>query len=191
MPTELVLNRSSTSGEDIRLTTNRNFLARAVKLGFRELYMYGAEVPLQACDENRTLLWALLGESGAIQPNPKAIQIESRQFGDGQSQRSDTVPTPISRRANTMVKATTRPQNTAADEPLDGGGNGSGSGHGNPNGSASPVDPVELAEALRATLRTALGQVSELVSALKQQKRNTRSVQSALATLRQLEKVAL
>ena len=191
VPTELVLNRSSTSGEDIRLTTNRNFLARAVKLGFRELYMYGAEVPLQACDENRTLLWALLGESGAIQPNPKAIQIESRQFGDGQSQRSDTVPTPISRRANTMVKATTRPQNTAADEPLDGGGNGSGSGHGNPNGSAGPVDPVELAEALRATLRTALGQVSELVSALKQQKRNTRSVQSALATLRQLEKVAL
>lgn len=188
VPTELVLNRSSTSGEDMRLTTNRNFLARAVKLGFRELYMYGPEVPLQACDENRTLLWALLGESGVIRPNPKAIQIESLQFGDGQSQRSVTVPTPISRRMNTMVKAT-QPQNPAADEPLNGGGNGNGNGNG--NGSAGLVDPIEQAEALRVTLRAALGQVSELVSALKQQKKNTRSVQSALATLRQLEKLAL
>ncbi len=82
-----------------------------------------------------------------------------------------------------MVKST-KPQSEAADETAN------GIGHSQPD-AAGPADLIEQAEALRTTLRTALGQVSELVSALKQQKKNTRSVQSALATLRQLERVAL
>lgn len=62
--------------------------------------------------------------------------------------------------------------------------------NGQANSNSSP-DLIEQAEALRTTLRTGVSQLSDLINALKQQKKNTRNVQSALATLRQLENVAL
>ena len=68
--------------------------------------------------------------------------------------------------------------------------NGTANGNGQPDAAGS-TDLIEQAEALRNTLRTAAAQVGELIAALKQQKKATRSVQTALATLRQLEKVAL
>ena len=82
------------------------------------------------------------------------------------------------------MSRSTRPQNPAADE------NENGNGNGQPD-TAGSLDAIEKAEALRSTLRTALAQISELISALKQQKKTTKSVQSALATLRQLGQVAL
>lgn len=84
-----------------------------------------------------------------------------------------------------MAKST-QLQNQAAEEAAQGNGNGNGQ----PD-AAGPSDLIERAEALRTTLRTALGQVSDLISALRQQKKTTKSFQSALATLRQLDKVAL
>jgi hypothetical protein len=185
VPTELVLTRSSASGEDMRLAIGRTYLARAIQLGFRELCLYGPEVPLQACGENRAYVWAPLGVHGVIQPNNKTVRIDS---AASQSQpRTVQTTTPTTRSVITMVKST-KPQSEAANETAN--GNGNGNGHSQPD-AAGPADLIEQAEALRTTLRTALGQVSELVSALKQQKKNTRSVQSALATLRQLERVAL
>jgi hypothetical protein len=99
-----------------------------------------------------------------------------------------------------MAKST-RPQPQAAvDETANGNGNGSPNSAANANGTANgngqpdaagSTDLIEQAEALRNTLRTAAAQVGDLIAALKQQKKATRSVQTALATLRQLEKVAL
>ena len=101
-----------------------------------------------------------------------------------------------------MAKSTKPQPQAAVDETAssNGSGNGSGNGNGVPsgaaNGSSQPdaagsTDLIEQAEALRSTLRTATTQVGDLIAALKQQKKATRSVQTALATLRQLEKVAL
>ena len=101
-----------------------------------------------------------------------------------------------------MAKST-KPQSQAAVEATANGncnGNGSPNGaanaHGPANGNGQPdaagsTDLIEQAEVLRSTLRTATTQVGDLIAALKQQKKATRSMQTALATLRQLEKVAM
>jgi len=199
VPTELVLSRSSASGENLRFTTNRDYLARAVKLGFRELHVYGTENPVQAQGPNRVYVWALLGEHGVIRPSRKAVRIDS---ADGSPQAGkDADVTPPSRRT-TMAKSTKPQPQAAVDETANSNGSGNGSGNGNgvhngaANGNSQPdaagsTDLIEQAEALRSTLRTATAQVGDLIAALKQQKKATRSVQTALATLRQLEKVAL
>jgi len=182
VPTELVLNRSTASGENLRFVTNRQYLARAIKLGFRELCLYGNESPAQAVSDNRDYVWALLSADEAIKPNGKAVRIAS---DDGQPPSCSPVPSPSIRRVTAMSKSTI-PQNPAADEAANGNGNGNGQVD-----ASSATDLIEQAEALRSTLRTATSQVSELISALKQQKKTTKSVQSALATLRQLGHVAL
>ena len=51
--------------------------------------------------------------------------------------------------------------------------------------------PVEQAEALRDSLKEALGKTRELIRALKRQKKQTRAVESTLASLRQLQNVDL
>ena len=99
-----------------------------------------------------------------------------------------------------MTKSTKSQPQAAVDETANSNGNGNGNGNGVHNGAANgnsqpdaagSTDLIEQAEALRSTLRTATTQVGDLIAALKQQKKATRSVQTALATLRQLEKVAL
>ena len=101
-----------------------------------------------------------------------------------------------------MAKSTKPQPQAAVDETAssNGSGNSNGNGNGSHNGAANgnsqpdaagSTDLIERAEALRSTLRTATTQVGDLIAALKQQKKATRSVQTALATLRQLEKVAL
>ncbi|HWA96885.1 MAG TPA: hypothetical protein VG713_00265 [Pirellulales bacterium] len=50
--------------------------------------------------------------------------------------------------------------------------------------------PVEHAIALREALVTAARQTNELIRSLKQQKRQTRLVESTLASLKQLQKAA-
>jgi hypothetical protein len=193
VPTELVLSRSSTSGEKLRFATNRNYLARAVRLGFRELHLYGTDKPVQAQATNRVYVWVPLGEDGAIKPSRKAVRVDS---ADGPQPTSKEAETPPPIRRTTMAKST-RPQSQAAvDATASSNDNGNGSHNDTANGNGQPdpagaTDLIEQAEALRSTLRTATTQVGDLITALKQQKRATRSVQTALATLRQLEKVNL
>jgi hypothetical protein len=58
------------------------------------------------------------------------------------------------------------------------------------NGSAEPgepLDPIGEAEELRVALQAALTRTSRLIAALKQQKRQTRVVETALASLRRLQ----
>ena len=58
------------------------------------------------------------------------------------------------------------------------------------NGSAEPgepLDPISEAEELRVALQTALTRTSRLIAALKQQRRQSRVVETALASLRRLQ----
>ena len=43
--TELILSRSTHAGENVAIATNREFLARALKLGFREVFLFGPRAP--------------------------------------------------------------------------------------------------------------------------------------------------
>ena len=205
-PTELVLSRSSTSGENLRLAVNCTYLARTLKLGLRQLFVYGAELPVQASNGNRTYVWAPLDKAGIVKPSRKAVRIDSAD-APAEPCESETPPSPqtATRRKTAMTKSTKPPIQTTVDETdsvngngsvhPNGNGNGNGNGHVNGNGNGQPdavgsPDPIELAEALRTTLRTAATQTGELISALRQQKKANKNVQTVLASLRQLQGLA-
>jgi hypothetical protein len=191
-PTELVLSRSSTSGENLRLAVNCTYLARTLKLGLRQLFVFGAELPMQASNGNRTYVWAPLGKTGIVKPSRKAVRIDSAD-APAEPCESETPPPSATRSKTAMTKSTKPPIQTTVDETDSVNGNGNGHVNGNGNGQPDTVgspDPIELAEALRTTLRTAATQTAELISALRQQKKANKNVQTVLASLRQLQGLA-
>ena len=82
-PTEIVLAGSSWTGEPVRLNTNRKYLGRAMKLGFREVLIFGNKVPALCQDECREYLWAILDPESAIKPTDDVIRIASPECGFG------------------------------------------------------------------------------------------------------------
>ena len=75
--TELVLARSAYTGPPIRLQTNREILARAIRLGFAEVEVIDADTPLVCRDDHRVLAWQPLSKDSAIEPADDATCIES------------------------------------------------------------------------------------------------------------------
>ena len=63
------------------MNMNRKYLARALKLGFNELCVYGPTVPVVCHDESRDFVWATLDAESAIPPAADAIRIESPHAG--------------------------------------------------------------------------------------------------------------
>ena len=76
--TELILARSSYTGPPVRLQTNREFLARAIRLGFAEVEVVDADTPLVCRDDRRVLAWQPLSKDSAIEPADDVTRIESR-----------------------------------------------------------------------------------------------------------------
>lgn len=171
-PTELLLRGASIDGDAIRFNTNREYLARAIKLGFRDFCLFGPEVPAQARDANRAYVWALLGKDGAIKPREDAIRIESPK-SDGQSSGETSSQTERIRKPMTTSKQSTN-------------GQGSTNGNGKPD-AAGITTLIEQAEAVKASLSTALNETKLLVAALKKHRQQSKALQSTLASLRQLQ----
>ena len=76
-PTEVILTNSTCSGEPTRINTNRSYLKRAMKLGLRDVCLYGAEAALLGHADNRKLVWMPLTPDAAIGPTKDALRIES------------------------------------------------------------------------------------------------------------------
>ena len=168
-PTELVLTRSSRTGDPVRFCTNRKLLARAMQLGFDGLHVFGPDSPVLCVQGDRKYVWMLLGKDGVIQPSKQAIRIESA-----------ATPEPTTKTS----AITTSTRNPTPMKPA------------NPGRSAEPakvtqtdnsISLIDRAESLRESLQTALADTRNLITTLKQQQKTSRSVQSALKSLRQLE----
>lgn len=76
-PAELVLRNSHKQGDDLRLCTDRKFLARAATLGFSEIHLPNSESPAIAKDSSRTYVWMLLNPKDAVKPSDDCLRIES------------------------------------------------------------------------------------------------------------------
>lgn len=63
-PTELILSQSRREGEQLCVNLNREFLAKAVQLGFREVHFSNPNTPALCVDERRKYLFALLSTMG-------------------------------------------------------------------------------------------------------------------------------
>jgi hypothetical protein len=198
-PTELILCRSGFSGAPVRLHTNRAFLARAVRLGFREVEVFGTSDPLTCREGLRTYAWQPLDRESAIEPTEDIVRIESLNSG------APAEPTEPQR----AVVATSQPEaRVRPAAPPDGPGhrngaalgNGAAHGHGvTGNGSAhghvaavgSGVTGlaalIQEAETLHETLGDARARTGRLIVALRQQRKRDRLVASTLASLKQLK----
>jgi hypothetical protein len=164
-PTELLLSASTVSGDAIRINTNRHYLGRALKMGFREVSLYGPEVPAICHEGTRNYIWALLGKDGIIKSSDNAIRISSQEEG---TQQQTTKPRKT-RNHTSMSQAKPQPNGSKTEESVG-------------------VDAIiEHAEALKTSLRDSLTKTSELIVSLKRHKKANKSVQTALASLRQLQ----
>jgi hypothetical protein len=177
--TEVLLCRSEVVGPPVRLVCNRQYLARAVALGFTEFRVTKPDVPVASSDRSRTYVWMPLGQDGALPPGDDVLRIASA------SDESATAHAQKERRQEPMTKP-------HAD--------GQGNGHPPlPPASASATDPapngtglgalVEEAQALKEVLHDAYGRSARLVAALKRQKKQSRLMASTLASLRQLQRL--
>ena len=79
-PVEVLLRGSHRFGEPIRVNTNREFLSRALGLGFRRIHFVSPEAPTLCQDDSRSCVWALLGSDGAVQSTDKAVRIEPSDY---------------------------------------------------------------------------------------------------------------
>jgi hypothetical protein len=169
IPTELVLTRSSRTGDPVRFCTNRKLLARAMQLGFDGLHVFGPDSPVLCVQGDRKYVWMLLGKDGVIQPSKQSIRIESA-----------ATPEPTTKTS----AITTSTRNPTSMKPTNPGRSIEPANGTQPDNSPTLID---RAESLRESLQTALADTRNLITTLKQQQKTSRSVQSALKSLRQLE----
>lgn len=170
--TELLLANSRLEGSPITWQTNRDFLARAVKLGFREICLSDPRAPAMCEDARRQFIWALLEPQGAIPASADTIRIESP--GAGPTPRASRSRAP--RSSNRM----SRPQNQQHD---------SAKADHSESESSTITTLIEEAEALRATLRDATAKLSTLIAGLKRQRKQTRLMRSTLQSLKALQAI--
>jgi hypothetical protein len=164
--TELVLGRSGYTGTPVRLQTNRELLARAIRLGFAELEVVDADAPLVCRDDRRVLAWQPLSKDSAIEASDDDTRIESG---------SHPAPPPTEAALKPRI-AMDRP--TLPDRPAP-----VIAPEATPTGLASLI---REAEALHEALAAARSRAGRLVVALRKQKRRERLVSATLASLRQL-----
>lgn len=175
--TELILSNSRLEGDALTVNSNREYLLRALRLGFRDVHFYGREQPVLCDDGRRNFVWALLSPESPIPSSPDLIRIASIQrqaddvCGNPQPKRSKTtVSDPTPQVPPTGEKTATRAKRSSA---------------------SKRPSPIEQAITFRDALRTAVVQANELIRSLKQQKREARLVQTTLASLKQLQKVGV
>lgn len=192
--TQVVLSNSRRTGAELRWQTNRKFLARAVRLGFREVCLHGAETPPVCRDEHRSYVWALLEADKALAPTDNMVSLTSPVSTVAAVAQRHRIPVPRRHHQPTERTPTRMSHNRIAATLA-------GSATPPVNGSAQPVaepnEPADQstsfgtvlreAEAVKTSLRVAHGQVNRLIAALKRQRRQSKLVQSTLASLKQLQ----
>ena len=180
-PTELILSRSQWQGDQVAVNMNRQYLARALKLGFREVCLFGPNAPVLCDDGRRQYMWALLDAEATIRPCDQAIRIESLT-------QAVRPPTPsiqsTQKRFNVTTPATKLPSMRRQPRPA---GHQQAIDDNNGNRSSTMVNQ---AIAVRTMLRETLIHTNELIRGLKRELRQNRLLASTLTSLKQLQKVA-
>ncbi len=175
--TELALSSSRLDGDPITVNSNREYLLRALRLGFRDVHFYGREQPVLCDGGGRQYVWALLSPESPIPSSPDLIRIASIQRQAGEASGH-----PQPRRSKATVSEPTPQTPPTGDKPATKARRSSAS---------KRPSPIEQAVVFRDALRTAVVQANELIRNLKQQKREARLVQTTLASLKQLQKVGV
>ena len=142
----------------------------ALRFGLTELHVTKPDVPIVARDKQRHFVWVPLDPKPAILPSRDAICIASTvnriPSNEPQPSRSNAMPAPPS-------------NGHAAHNTADTSAIG--------QRSQSIVDLIAEAEELRTVVLDASSRLSRLLTGLKQHRRQSRAVQAAMQSLKQLK----
>lgn len=170
--TELVLTASRRDGDAVKFSTNREYLARAARLDFRSVQVFGPETPACCREGNRAYVWALLGKEGVIKSDPEATRIES-------SPATSAKPQP---------RTTNKRRNT---RPMPQANNNNSHHHNDDNGNdqQSASELLDAAEQLKTSLRDSLTHTTTLIAGLKRHRQQSKRIRSAVLSLKQLQAI--
>jgi hypothetical protein len=172
--TELILARSQVTGRPMRFNTNRQYLMRALELGFSTLNVLDPNGIVYCQDARRKYAWMSLGKEGALEPSDKTVKIVS------------TDPFPISQPSSrTKVNMTQPTPNNQSNGRAPIQRNGTPANKRKLRTSSHSL--VDEAASLRNELRQALTRTNELFRAVKQQQRQRKLLNTTLANLKQLQ----
>ena len=192
--TLLVLRNSQRTGGEVRLNTDRQFLVRAAQLGFHEFELHGSESPVVCRDDRRIYLWSVLEEAAALTTGPDTVQLESPLATTTSPPAARPLPPP--RRARAIPERTPNPmprnriaETLAASAPTP--ANESSSPPSNHNGDHDQRGSfnviLQQAETAKTSLHDAFTQISHLIGSLKRHRRQSKLMQTTLASLKQLQ----
>ncbi len=143
---ELVLSNSKLHGSPVRLSSNRQYLARAMQLGFRELQITSPTAPIVCRDSQRRYCWALLSIDSVLPATEDPIVVNSPSEPESRVTQAKQTVEPLRR----PTLSTT------------------------PGVEPSEQTPIQQATALRDALRTASTAAGQLLRALKRQRQTPR-----------------
>lgn len=176
LPVELVLSNSTRTGQQGRFTSSRNFLLRALKLGATNLHIFSPQAAILATRGAKRYIWMPLDPSLDVKPTPNCPRLASAEQSSPVPVRSRISPASVRKVATQpMTDRSTPPtprrtRQTAASDKR--------------HATSSILDQ---ASQLRTSLRDTLSQTNELIRSLKRQKKQSRLVQSTLASLKLLQ----
>ncbi len=167
--TELLLSNSRKQGDELRVSTDRNYLTRAVQLGFREIHLRDPDLPAFCRSDRRAYLWALLGKDAVLKGDTNASRIESPVREIQVQGPKPLAPRSLVAAANSNVLGDQQSSTPSRREPVPLiAGNGQVE-------AKSLTELIAEGEALRTTLRDVLTRTRALISGLKQQRRGSRA----------------
>jgi hypothetical protein len=179
--TELVLTNSRCEGDPLRISTNRTFLERALRFGFRELHLIAPETPACCRDDRRAYVWALLEPEETTPADADTLRVESP------ADRAESVkPSPQQNRRRSSM-STSQPRSRSRANSRDNSRNGSAATSHPP--AESDADLLDQAEQLKRSLREALSAANTLTTGLKRQRQKSKRLRSAVASLKDLEMI--
>jgi hypothetical protein len=165
-PVELHLEQSRITGPPIRFSTNRNLLARALQLGFREVRVVNADTPLVCQEAQRLFVWMPLPKESCTPGHPDTIVVRGLNSTSPPNNKTERRRSPPRQRAR--GSPITQPPAEQAAKP-----NGLGS-------------LIEEARELTTAMRGMFARSRSLLSALRLHRRKARIVDSTLASLKKL-----
>ena len=175
--TELVLSRSSYGGAPVRFQSNREFLARAVRLGFREVEVVDPGSPIVCRSGPHAYAWQPLDADSAIGPADDVTRIES------------PLQPPASRPPVTPPR--TSPAMNERTNPDVSDGTVTAATRSRPDVIPDPaatglVALIREAESLHEALGEARARSQKLIVALRRHRKQARLMAATLTALRQL-----
>jgi hypothetical protein len=176
--TELVLARSRYTGDPVRLSTSRDYLGRALRLGLQELEIATATQPVVCRNSDRSYCWQPLSAESALEPAEDVIRIRS----DASEPATAAAPPPAAPpKAAPPVSEPPVPARSPARHETANGRPPAG-----PASASSLAALIEEAASLQTALADARTRAGRLVVALRRHRKQSRLVRSTLESLRQL-----